>query len=66
MGANADLKELQKATREYVANERRRLLNEASVLKAILRGRLGSQKLSKLNTERVAAVAKKDLTDYLR
>jgi hypothetical protein len=60
------IKALQKAAKEYVDAERKRLTNEAEVLKKILEGRLGGNGLQPINTKVIAAVAEKDLAEYLK
>jgi hypothetical protein len=59
------LSQLKQATKEYVAKERTRLENEAKVLEAILAGRTGGRGIQAVSTTLVAAVARKDLANYL-
>jgi hypothetical protein len=59
------LRDLQKTTKEYVAKERARLTNEASVLTAVLNGRTGGKGIQEVSTEVVSAVAQKSLSLYL-
>lgn len=59
------LKNLQKATKEYVKKEKKRLENEAKVLEAVLKGRTGGRGIQAVNTKVVSSVAVKDLAAYL-
>lgn len=65
MPTTPQLLQLQKATKEYVAKERTRLTNEASVLEAILKGRTGGKGLQTLSIQTMSAVAQKDIEVYL-
>ena len=60
------LRDLQKATRDYVSKERTRLENEAQVLKDVLDGRTARRGIQALSTSVVSAAAEKDLASYLR
>jgi hypothetical protein len=59
------LQDLQTTTKEYVAKERARLTNEASVLTAVLNGRMGGKGIQAVSTAVVSAVAQKSLASYL-
>ena len=59
------LQDLQTTVKAYVAKERDRLSNEASVLTAILEGRTGGKGIQAASTAVVSAVAKKSLAAYL-
>lgn len=58
--------ELENAVVDYVAKEKTRLENEASVLKGILSGRTGGKGMEKAATKVIAAAAQNDLAAYLR
>jgi hypothetical protein len=62
----ARIKALQQSTHEYVAAEKKRIENEASVLKAILDGRTAGKGIQAKSTTTVAAVAEADLAAYLQ
>lgn len=59
------LKDLQSAVKSYTAAERKRLQNEVSVMKAILKGRTGGAGIQSLNTQVASAAAKSSLDAYL-
>jgi hypothetical protein len=61
----AKLKALQQATQDYVATERKRLQNEAAVLKSILARRGPKSGLSDTVAEQSSAAAAKDLATFL-
>jgi len=56
---------LQKATKDYVDKETKRLKNEVSVMQAILKGRTGGKGIQDLNTQVASAVAYNDMAAYL-
>ena len=56
---------LQKATKEYVVEEKKRLENEVKVLEAVLSGRTGGMGIQKTNSKVVEAVAQNDLSSFL-
>jgi uncharacterized protein YqeY len=60
------LKELQKSLKEYLANERKRLENEVSVLESILDGRTAGKGIQQVNTTTISSVAESDLAKYLK
>lgn len=60
------LNDLEKATTEYVKNEKERLGNEVQVLEAILKGRTAGAGIQQQSATVVAAVAQNDLAAYLR
>lgn len=57
---------LEKATKDYVKEEKKRIENEVKVLEAILKGRTGGKGLQKASNSVVAAVAQNDLAAYLK
>jgi hypothetical protein len=60
------LEDLQKASKEYVKTEKKRIENEVKVLEAILKGRTGGKGIQKSSNAVVAAVAQSDLASYLK
>jgi hypothetical protein len=60
------LKELENAAKEYIKAERKRVENEVKSLQDILDGRTGGAGIQAISVNIVAAVAKKDLEEYLK
>lgn len=65
MSSRADrLDSLQKALDNYVSNEKKRIDNEVTFLKAVLKGRTGQDTVSR-SVEVISEVAYKDMATYL-
>jgi hypothetical protein len=62
---DARLDRLQTALDEWHENERTRLENEATFLKSVLRGRTGSERLSRENTAEAEVLVVDDITSFL-
>jgi hypothetical protein len=62
---NARLDRLQQALNEWHESERGRLENEATFLKSVLRGRTGSERLSRENTTEAEVLVVTDITSFL-
>lgn len=60
------VQELQTATKQYVAAEKKRIEDEVSVLEAVLDGRTGGRGVQRVGQEAVSAVAKANLAAYLQ
>ena len=60
------LQDLEKATKEYVKNEKKRIENEVKVLEEVLKGRTAGAGIQANSVTVVAAVAQNDLAAYLR
>lgn len=59
------LQSLADTTKEYVANEKKRIEDEVSALEAILKGRTGGAGIQQASTNMVQSVAEDDLASYL-
>jgi len=57
---------LEKATKDYIKEEKKRIENEVQVLEAVLKGRTGGKGLQKSSNSVVEAVAQNDLAAYLK
>lgn len=62
---NAKLDRLQEAFDEWYDSEHSRLENEATYLKSVLRGRTGSERLSRENTTEAEVLVTNDITSFL-
>lgn len=62
---NALLDRLKEATDEWHTKERGRLEDEATFLKSFLRGRAGSERLSRENTAEAEVLVIDDITSFL-
>jgi hypothetical protein len=62
---DARLDRLKTALDEWHANERGRLEGEATFLKSVLRGRTGSERLSRENTTEAEVLVVDDITSFL-
>lgn len=62
---NQKLDELQRAVNDWHERERGRLENEATFLKSFLRGRTGSERLSRSNTSEAEGLVTDDITSFL-
>lgn len=67
MAKRADrIANLQRTTKEYVKQEKKRIENEVQSLEAILKGRTGGKGIQKTSASVVEAVAMNDLSSYLK
>lgn len=62
---DALLDRLKDAFDEWYDSERSRLTDEATYLKSVLRGRTGSERLSRENTSEAEVLVVKDITSFL-
>lgn len=62
---NQQLDRLQQAVNEWHDSEKTRLENERDFLKSFLRGRTGSERLSRRNTSEAEALVNDDITSFL-
>lgn len=62
---NQRLDDLQKAVDEWHESERGRLEGEATFLRSFLRGRTGSERLSRSNTAEAESLVGEDITSFL-
>ncbi len=62
---DARLDRLQEAFDEWYDSERQRLEDEATFLKSVLRGRTGSERLSRENTTEAEVLVVNDITSFL-
>jgi hypothetical protein len=62
---NAKLDRLKDALTEWYDREKARLEDEATFLKSVLRGRTGSERLSRENTSEAEVLVTDDITSFL-
>jgi hypothetical protein len=62
---NAKLDRLQSAFNEYYDHEHSRLTDESTYLKSVLRGRTGSERLSRQNTAEAEVLVTNDIESFL-
>lgn len=62
---NERLDELQQAVDDWHEREKERLEGEATFLKSFLRGRTGSERLSRSNTSEAESLVTDDITSFL-
>lgn len=62
---NAKLDRLQSAFNEFYDHEHARLTDEATYLKSVLRGRTGSERLSRQNTAEAEVLVTNDIESFL-
>lgn len=62
---NAKLDRLKTALDEWYDHEKTRLTDEATFMKSVLRGRTGSDRLSRSNTAEAEVLVTEDITSFL-
>lgn len=62
---NAKLDRLQQAFNDWYDSEHKRLTDEATYLKSVLRGRTGSERLARENTTEAEVLVTNDITSFL-
>lgn len=62
---NAKLDRLKEAVDDWYDREKSRLEDEATFLKSVLRGRTGSERLSRENTSEAEVLVTDDITSFL-
>jgi hypothetical protein len=63
--SNPQLQSLERALKEYVKEEKRRIENEVSVLEKVLSGRTSGKGVQSIGIAKVSAVAENSLKAYL-
>lgn len=62
---DALLDELKTATEEWYGAEKQRIEDEVTFAKSVLRGRTGSERLARSNTEEARILVQDDVTSFL-
>lgn len=62
---NALLDELKEAVDDWAEAEERKVENEITFMKSVLRGRTGSERLARSNTEEARVLVIDDITSFL-
>lgn len=66
MSRSSRLKDLQQASKDYVASEKKRIGDEVKVLEAVLSGRTAGAGIQASSVATVQAVAQSDLASFLK